>query len=105
MNHFDSADVTKTRCQLRDGWDVLAEWSESAGQSRKNAVHAALFSMLDRTLFGRYQVVDDDQRPCEFFVAVKDDLVLKLRVDDLTSFEVLYVGTWENAPGFEFGRV
>lgn len=105
MNHFDSADVTNIRCQLRDGWDVLTEWSESAGQSRKNAVHAALFSMLDRTVFTTHQVIDDDHRPNEFFVAVKEDLVLKLRVNDLTSFDVLYVGTWENAPGFEFDRV
>ncbi|MFC4853180.1 DUF6235 family protein [Actinophytocola glycyrrhizae] len=100
-----SEDATRTRCQLQSGWDVLTEWSDTASPTRRNAVYGALFSMLDRTLFRTHQIVDDPRQPAEFFVAVRDDLVLKLRVNALDSFEVLYVGTWENAPGFEFGRV
>ena len=91
--------------RMQFGADVLAEWSETASQTRRNAVYAALFSLLDRTVFRTHQIVDDEQRPAEFFVAIKDDLVLKLRVNSFDSFDVLYVGAWETAPGFEFGRV
>jgi len=107
MNDFQgesTTDVSRMRCQMQFGWDVLSEWSENAGQSRRNAVYGALFSMLDRTLFTTHQIVDDPARPAEFFVSIKDDLVLKLRVNSFDSFDVLYVGTWENAPGFEFAR-
>jgi hypothetical protein len=91
--------------RMHSGDEVLAEWSETASQTRRNAVYAALFSMTDRTVFRTHHIVDDYQRPAEFFVVIRDDLVLKVRVNDLGSFDVLYVGEWENAPGFEFGRV
>jgi hypothetical protein len=105
MNDFQnqSEAVAKTPFQMQTGAEVLAEWSETASQTRRNAVYAALFSMLDRNLHRTHQIVDDYQRPAEFFVPVKDDLVLKLRVNGFDSFSVLYVGTWEDAPGFEFG--
>jgi hypothetical protein len=106
MNEFQnqSEAAAQTRCQLTSGWDLLTDWSETASPTRKNAVYGALFSMLDRTLFSTHQVIDDPQRPAQFFVAIKDNLVLKLRVNGLDSFDVLYVGTWEDAPGFQFGR-
>lgn len=106
MNDFQnhSEAVAQTRWQMRGGWDVLTDWSENASQTRKNAIYTALFSMLDRTLFRTHQIVDDYQRPAEFFVAIKDDLVLKLRANDFESFDVVYIGTWEKAPGFQFGR-
>ena len=107
MNEFQnqSEAVAKIPFQMHAGADVLAEWSETASQTRRNAVYAALFSTVDRTLFRTHQVIDDPEQPAEFFVAVKDDLVLKLRVNGFDSFGVLYVGAWETAPGFEFGRV
>ena len=106
MNDFqdNSAAAATTRCQMESGWDVLTAWSENSTPTRRNAVYAALFSMLDRTLFRTHQVIDDESDPAEFFVNVKDDLVLKLRVNGFDSFSVLYVGTWEDAPGFEFAR-
>ncbi|GAB1508398.1 DUF6235 family protein [Actinophytocola sp. KF-1] len=102
-NHNESA-TTFPRCRMQFGSEVLAAWSEHARQTHKNAVHAALFSMLDRTLFATHQVIDDPHRPSEFFVAVKENLVLKLRANGFDSFDVLYVGAWEAAPGFEFTR-
>ena len=92
------------RCRMQSGSDVLAAWSEHARQTHKNAVHTALFSMLDRTLFTTHQVVDDPRHPTEFFVSVKEDLVLKLRANGFDSFDLLYVGAGEGAPGFEFTR-
>lgn len=100
----DAAEVATVPFQMQSGADVLAEWSETASPTRRNAVYAALFSMLDRTLFRTHKIVDDQWRPAEFFVSIKDDLVLKLRVNGYDSFGVLYVGEWENAPGFEIGR-
>ncbi|MGB3444205.1 MAG: DUF6235 family protein [Actinophytocola sp.] len=106
MNDFQnqSEAVAQTRCQLQNGWDLLTDWSETASQTRRNAVYAALFSMLDRTIFSTHQVIDDPRQPAEFFVAVKDGLVLKLRVNNFESFDITYIGALEQAPGFEFGR-
>ena len=104
MNDYNESATVLPRCRMQLGSDVLAEWSEHARQTHKNAVHAALFSMLDRTLFATHQVVDDPHSPNEFFVSVKENLVLKLRANAFDSFDVLYIGGWENAPGFEFTR-
>jgi hypothetical protein len=106
MNDFQNQSeiVAKVPFQMQSGADVLAEWSETASQTRRNAVYEALFSMLDRTLYRTHRIVDDYWRPAELFVAIRDDLVLKLRVNSFDSFDVLYVGEWENAPGFEIGR-
>jgi len=108
MNDFQresTADVSRTRFQLRSGWDVLAEWADTASQSRKNAVYAALFSMVDRTIFATHHVVGDPARPNELYVAIKDDLVLKTRVNGLDSFDVLHVGGWEQATEQESDRL
>jgi hypothetical protein len=102
MNDHNESAIVLPRCRLQFGADVLAKWSETARQTHKNAVHVALFSMLDRTIFSTHQVVDDPRRPNEFFVAIKENLVLKLRVNGLDSFDVLYIGAWADAPGFEF---
>jgi len=84
-------------CRLQHGADVLAAWSEHARQTHKNAVHAALFSMLDGTLTRTHQVSTDPWRPGEFAVAVKPGLVLRLRVNGADSFDLLYVGPPEIA--------
>jgi hypothetical protein len=101
----DAADVVaSTPFQMHSGAEILAEWSETATPTRRNAVYAALFSMVDRTLFRTHQLVDDYWRPAELFVSIKDDLVLKVRINSFDSFDVIYVGEWEKAPGFEFVR-
>lgn len=79
-------------CRLRSGADVLETWSEHARQTHKNAVHAALFSMLDGTLTHTHQVSADPWRPGELAVTVKPGLTLRLRVNDADSFDLLYVG-------------
>lgn len=85
-----AAETTSPR--LQHGADLLTAWSEHARQTHKNAVHAALFSMVDRTLSRTHHVVADPWRPGEFSVAVKANLVLRLRVNGAESFDVLYVG-------------
>jgi hypothetical protein len=108
MNDFQNdpaADVTKARFQMAQGWDVLTDWSENASQSYRNALYAALFSMLDRTLFTTHFVIPDPEEHGQYFVAVKQDLALKLRLNGTESFDVLFAGAWEDAPGFELGLV
>jgi hypothetical protein len=84
--------LPRARFRLETGLEVLDDWSESASQSQKNVVHKALFAMLDGTLFRTYRVVDDYQRPSELFVIVKDDLVMKIRINCFDSFGIVHIG-------------
>lgn len=79
--------------RLETGLDILDDWAAAASQSQRNAVHAALFAMVDGTLFRTYRVVDDFQRPSELFVIVKDNLVMKIRINCFDSFGVVSIGT------------
>jgi hypothetical protein len=80
------------RFRLDTGLDVLEDWAETASQTKKNAVYRALFAMLDGTLFRTYRVVDDFQRLNEVFVIVKDDLMMKIRVNCVDSFDIVAIG-------------
>lgn len=102
MNESDrqKSAAPHTRFRLETGLDVLDEWSSSANQSQKNAVHKALFAMLDGTLFRTYRVVDDYQRPSELFVIVKDDLVMKIRINCFDSFGIVHLGPPRRSAGF-----
>ena len=96
----DSAgEITRTHFKMDTGTDVLAQWSETAGQSYKNAVYRTLFSVLDGSLFRTHNIVDDFRVPSEFFVVVKDDLVIKLKINGYHSFGIVYIGPWDDAPG------
>jgi hypothetical protein len=77
-----------TRFRLESGLDVLEDWAETARQSRKNAVYKALFAMIDGSLFRDYRVIDDFQRPNEVYVVVRDDLIMKIRINCFDSFGV-----------------
>jgi len=84
--------LPRTRFRLETGLTVLADWSEHASQSAKNAVHKALFAMVDGTLFHTYRIIDDYQRPSELYVIVKDDLVMKIRISCFDSFGIVHIG-------------
>jgi hypothetical protein len=90
--------ISRTKFRLETGLDVLDEWSQTAGQSRKNAVYQALFAMQDGSLFRRYRIIDDFQRPNELFVIVKDDLVVKIRVNCFDSFGIVHIGQPGSSP-------
>lgn len=96
-----AAKITRPNFQMDTGADVLAAWGETASQSYKNAVYRTLFSMLDGTLFRTHNVVDDAKASSEFLVVLKADLVVKLRINSLNSFGIVYIGTWDDAPGTE----
>lgn len=92
--------VPRARFRLETGLEVLDNWSETAGESHKHAVHGALFSMLDGTLFRTYRIIDDYQRPSELFVIVKDDLVMKIRINCFDSFGIVHIGPPAEVAGF-----
>jgi len=95
--------INRPRFRLDTGIDVLETWTESATQSEKNAVYKALFAMTDRSLFRNYRVVDDFLRLSEFFILVRDDLVIKICVHCFDSFGIVYIGPREGAPGLVRG--
>ena len=102
MNESPRQDSTVPVAQFRleTGLDVLEDWTASASQSQKNAVHKALFAMVDGTLFRTYRVIDDYRRPSELFVVVKDNLVMKIRINCFDSFGVVHIGPPSESAGF-----
>jgi hypothetical protein len=92
--------IPRARFRLETGLDVLDAWSDAATPAHKHALHGALFSMLDGTLFRTYRVVDDFQRPSELFVIVKDDLVVKIRINSFDSFGIVHIGPPGELAGF-----
>lgn len=84
--------TTTTRFRMETGLDVLEDWAEDASPRAKNAVYKALFALQDGSLFRTYRVIDDFQHPNELFVIVRDDLVMKIRVNCVDSFSVVAIG-------------
>lgn len=85
------------------GLDLLDEWSAHATQAQKNIVHRVIFSVADKSVFTDYVVVDDVENHMEFFVLAKSDLAVKIRIDGLDSFGILYIGPSSDAQGLDPG--
>lgn len=101
MNEYTEIDGTtprSARFRMETGLEVLESWAETASQSKKNSVYKALFAMLDGSLFRTYRIVDDFQRPNELFVIVKDDLMVKIRVNCFDSFGIVHIGQPGSSP-------
>ena len=101
----ESSQVNGTpRSRMENGLDVLDVWAETASQSKKNAIYKALFAMQDGSLFRSYRVIDDFQRPNEVLVIVKDDLVMKIRINSLDSFDIVAIGPCGHLTDLQTGR-
>jgi hypothetical protein len=87
--------------RLASGLEVLDEWSLTATQAERNAANAALFAVIEKTVFAKYDVVDDVAKTMEFFVFARSDLIVKIHVHDLGSFGIVYVGPAAEAPGLD----
>lgn len=85
--------------RLDSGLDLLEEWSLTAGQIEQNALYDALFAVLNGTVFRRYRIVSDLERPNNFFVVVRDKLVVKIRFTSADTFAIMYVGAPTGPPG------
>ncbi|HEX6520878.1 MAG TPA: DUF6235 family protein [Streptosporangiaceae bacterium] len=84
--------------KLTSGTDLLDAWAQSAAQSHKNIVSELLFSVVEKSVFSRYEVVDAGN-PLEFFVLPKANLAVKIRMHDFESFGIVYIGQTCSAPG------
>jgi hypothetical protein len=80
------------RFRLETGLELLDSWAETAGQVEKNAVYRVLFAVADGSVCQTYKVAEDHQRPNEFAVLVRADLVLEIRLHGSDSFGIHYLG-------------
>lgn len=90
-----------SRFTVTCGLDLLDEWSAHATQAQKNIVHRVIFSVADKSVFTDYVVVDDVENHMEFFVLAKSDLAVKIRIDGLDSFGILYIGPSSDVEGLD----
>lgn len=88
------------RClRLSSGLSWLDEWSATAGQIEQNAVYEALFAVADGSAFWAYRTFDEDAGTHEFFVVVRDNLVVKIAFTAHDAFGITYIGPLADAPG------
>jgi hypothetical protein len=87
--------------RLESGLDWLEQWSASAGQVEQNAVYKALFAVADGSVLWTYLTFDDMERPDQFFVLVRPELVIKVAFRGPESFGIVYIGTPCGAPGYD----
>jgi hypothetical protein len=85
------------RLRLTTGLRRLEQWSATAGQIERNAVYRALFAIIDGSAFQTYEILDAE-RTREFFVVVREDLVIKIRLPSWNTFAILYIGAPAAAP-------
>lgn len=91
----DSADFDSPARSRMETDEVLEHWARTASQADRNAVHKALFAILDGSLFRTYRIVENVHMRKELYVIVKDDLVLRLRINDINdfdSFDIIGIG-------------
>ena len=86
---------------ITSGLDLLEDWAAEATQPEKNTVYPVLYAVADKTVDTEYTVVDDPASPLDFFVLAKNDLVVKIRIEAVGSFAILYIGPSDGAPGFD----
>ena len=93
----------RRRRRLNIGVACLEKWTETASQAEKNAIYEVLFAVSDGSVFRTYKVLDDVQRPGEFFVLVRDNLVIKIGMYPFNNFGITYIGSLEDAPDLDLG--
>ena len=88
----------RRRRRLNMGVAALEKWTETASQAEKNAIYEVLFAVSDGSVFRTHKVLDDVQRPGEFFVLVRDNLVIKIGMFPFNNFGIMYIGPLDDAP-------
>ena len=81
------------------GLDLLADWTAGATQADRNTIYAIMFAVADHSVFTAHMVIDDTENHMEFFVLARNDIAVKIRIDDFDSFAILYIGPASTAPG------
>ncbi len=80
------------RLRLGSGMDVLNEWADDATGVDITAVFDALFSVVERAVYYHYPVIDDSTLARELVVVVRDDLAIRIRLDDVATFGIVFIG-------------
>jgi hypothetical protein len=81
----------------------LEKWAATANQGQKNAVYEALFAVSDGTVRQTHKVLDDVQRMGEFFVLLRDNLVMKIGIHPFDTFSIVYIESLDHAPDIDLG--
>jgi len=90
-----------TRLRLTSGLELLEDWSRDADDLAKTAIYEVLFSVTEGSVFRDHVVVDDVDRPTEFFVLTRRYLAVKIQLLSLDTCAVLYIGPACDAPGLD----
>jgi len=93
--------ASSARLRLTSGMGVLENWSRDADDLAKTAVYEVLFSITEGTVFKDHVVVDDVDRPTEFFVLTHRNLAVKIQLHSLDACSVVYIGSACGAPGLD----
>jgi hypothetical protein len=99
MNATPAPAARPSTFTITTGLDLLADWTAAATQADRNTIYAILFSVADHSVFTTRTVIDDTENHMEFFVLARNDLTVKIRIDDFDSFAILYIGPASTAPG------
>jgi hypothetical protein len=81
------------RLRLGSGLDVLNAWTDTATEANAKAVADALFAIVERSVYRDYPVIDDSTVARELVVVVRDDLAVRIRLDDVEKFGIVFVGS------------
>lgn len=91
----------RRRRRLSMGMACLEQWAVTASQAQKNAVYEALFAVSDGSVRQSHKVLDDVQRNGEYFVLVRDNLVVKVGIHPFNTFSIVYIGSLDEAPDID----
>lgn len=91
------------RFRLNMGLARLEQWAAGARQVDKNVIYKALFAISDGSVFRTYKVLDDVHRTGDFFVLVRERFVIKVRFHQFDAFDIVYIGSLDEAPDIDFG--
>jgi hypothetical protein len=89
---FLEEDMTR-RLRLGSGLDVLNAWTDSASHADATAVANALFAIVERSVYRDYPVIDDSTVSRELVVVIRDDLAIRVRLDDVEKFSIIFIGS------------
>ncbi|MGB3441905.1 MAG: DUF6235 family protein [Actinophytocola sp.] len=81
------------RLRLASGIDVLDAWTATADIADFIVVADALFTVVERSVYFAYPVIDDPAMAREFVVVVRDNLAIRVRLDDVERFGIVFIGS------------
>jgi Family of unknown function (DUF6235) len=91
------------RLRLGSGLDVLNAWTETASDTDAQAVADVLFTIVERAVYRFYPVIEDSAVARELIVVLRDDLAVRVRLDDVEKFGIVFIGSTVGA--LEVGKV